>query len=260
MHVRIRLFAQLRELMGGDLEEELTGDCVTIAALHRHLADRHPALAPYLPVLAVAINEEYCTDHATQIRSGDEVALIQPISGGAPANEGMGDLVTPYLVTPYLVTPYLVTEHALDRDALRALVATPASGAVVLFEGVVRDHHQGHAVLRLEYEAYASMAARQLEAVGREVLAEFAAREVHRIAAHHRIGALEVGEVSLLVAVSAAHRGDGFAAALRAVDRVKETVPVWKKEYGPDGAVWQEGVTPRPATTDTTDTTDTPPA
>ena len=233
MRVRIRLFAQLSELMGGDLDEELESDRVTIAGLHRHLERTHPALAPFLPVLAVAINDEYCIDHETEIRCGDEVALIQPISGGAPVNE---------------VPPYLVTEHPLDRDALRELVATDASGAVVLFEGVVRDHHEGRAVVRLEYEAYASMATRQLEAVGRDVLAEFATREVHRIAAHHRIGALEVGEVSLLVAVSAAHRGAAFAAALRAVDRIKETVPVWKKEYGPDGATWQEGVTPRPAT------------
>ena len=233
MRVRIRLFAQLRELMGGDLDEEIEGDRVTIAGLRHHLEHTHPALAPFLPVLAVAINEEYCIDHAAEIRCGDEVALIQPISGGAPLNQAL---------------PYLVTEHPLDRDALRELVATDASGAVVLFEGVVRDHHEGHAVVRLEYEAYASMATRQLEAVGREMLAEFAAREVHRIAAHHRIGPLEVGEVSLLVAVSAAHRGDAFAAALRAVDRIKETVPVWKKEYGPDGATWQEGVTPRPVT------------
>ena len=91
------------------------------------------------------------------------------------------------------------------------------------------------------------MATRQLEAAGRELLAEFAGREVHDLAAHHRIGMLEVGEVSLLVAVSAAHRADAFEAALRAVDRIKETVPVWKREHGPDGAVWQEGVRPRPA-------------
>jgi molybdopterin synthase catalytic subunit len=231
LEVRIRLFAQLRELMGGDLLEEIEGDHVTVAELHAHLERAHPALGPFLPALAVAINEEYCLEMSAEIHPGDEVALIQPISGGAPVNE---------------VPPYLVTEHPLDRDALRELVRTDASGAVVLFEGVVRDHHEGRAVVRLEYEAYASMATRQLEAVCAELLAEFAAREVHRLAAHHRIGSLEVGDVSLLVAVSAAHRADAFAAALRAVDRIKETVPVWKREYGPDGSMWQEGVTPRP--------------
>ena len=114
----------------------------------------------------------------------------------------------------------------------------------MLFEGVVRDHHEGHTVLRLEYEAYPSMAEKQLEAVAAEVISEYAGREVYSIAAHHRIGTLEIGDISLLVAVSAAHRRDAFEAALRVVDRIKETVPVWKKEYGPNGATWQEGVMP----------------
>ena len=231
MQVRIRLFAQLRELMGGDLDEDVGADRITVAELHRHLERTHPALEPYLPTLAVAINQEYCLDAATEIGPGDEVALIQPISGGAdPAG------------TPR----YLITEEPLDRDALRDLVATDASGAVVLFEGVVRNHHEGRAVARLEYEAYAPMAERQMAAVGDEVLAEYVDREVHAIAAHHRVGMLEIGDVSLLVAVSAAHRGDAFEAALRAVDRIKETVPVWKREHGVDGSMWQEGVSPRP--------------
>ncbi|MCY3655699.1 MAG: molybdenum cofactor biosynthesis protein MoaE [Chloroflexi bacterium] len=231
MQVRIRLFAQLRELMGGDLREDVSGNRITVAELHRHLERTYPALEPYLPTLAVAINEEYCLDAATEIGPGDEVALIQPISGGAEAPPA---------------PRYLITAEPLDRDALRELVATDASGAVVLFEGVVRDHHEGRAVARLEYEAYAPMAERQMAAVGDEVLAEYADREVHQIAAHHRIGMLEIGDVSLLVAVSAAHRGDAFEAALRAVDRIKETVPVWKREHGVDGSMWQEGVSPRP--------------
>ena len=229
MDVRIRLFAQLRELMGCEvLLERFEADAVTAAGLRRRLEASRPRLRPHLETLALAINEEYCADPGAEIRAGDEVALIQPVSGGA---------------TP----PFLVTGAPLDREALGALVRTPASGAVVLFEGVVRNRHEGRAVARLEYEAYAPMAARQLEAAAREVLAEFADREVHRIAAHHRTGMLEVGETSLLVAVAAAHRGDAFAAALRAVDRIKETVPVWKREHGPDGAAWQEGAPPRPA-------------
>ena len=240
MRVRVRLFAQLRELMGGDLIEEFDGDRVTVAALRRSLEAAHPALGPHLPGLAVAINEEYCLDAEAAVADGDEVALIQPISGGAPPGAGAAAAVP----------RCLVTEAPLDRDALRALVATPASGAVVLFEGVVRDHHEGRAVVRLEYEAYASMAERQIEAACGEVLAEYAGREVHSIAAHHRVGALGVGDVSLVVAVSAAHRADAFAAALRAVDRIKETAPIWKREYGPGGASWQEGAAPRPAAAD----------
>ncbi|MYB41379.1 MAG: molybdopterin synthase [Chloroflexi bacterium] len=231
MHVRIRLFAQLRELMGSEfLDEEFAESAVTVADLQRRLEESRPALRPHLPSLALAINEEYCIDASTEIGERDEVALIQPISGGEGGT-----------------APFLVTHDPLDRDALREVVRTDASGAVVLFEGVVRNHHEGRAVARLEYEAYASMAERQLETAAREVLAEFADREVHRIAAHHRIGMLEIGEVSLIVAVSASHRGDAFEAALRAVDRIKETVPVWKREHGLDGSVWQEGVSPRPA-------------
>ena len=231
MRVRIRLFAQLRELMGSEfLDEEFAESAVTVADLQHRLEQSRPALRPHLPTLALAINEEYCIDAATEIGERDEVALIQPISGGEGGT-----------------APFLVTHDPLDRDALREVVRTDASGAVVLFEGVVRNHHEGRAVARLEYEAYASMAERQLEAASREVLAEFADREVHRIAAHHRIGMLEIGEVSLLVAVSASHRRDAFEAALRAVDRIKETVPVWKREHGLDGSVWQEGVSPRPA-------------
>jgi molybdopterin synthase catalytic subunit len=228
VRVTVKLFAGLREAAGvSDLEERFEGDSITVAEFTQRFADRRPVLKPQLETVAVAVNEEYARGESP-IRDGDVVALIPPIAGGAE--------------TPH----FLVTGNVLDRDALRELVLTPASGAVVLFEGVVRDHHEGHGVLRLEYEAYAPMAEKQLAAVAAEVLSEYAAREVHDIAAHHRTGMLEIGEVSLLVAVSGAHRQDAFEAALRTVDRIKETVPVWKKEYGPDGATWQEGIAPIP--------------
>jgi molybdopterin synthase catalytic subunit len=229
MRVTVKLFASLREAAGAsDLDEQFEGDSITVAEFTQRFADRQPKLKAQLETVAVAVNEEYARGESA-IHDGDVVALIPPIAGGAGA-------------TPH----FLVTPDVLDRDALRAAVFTPASGAVVLFEGVVRDHHEGHQVLRLEYEAYAPMAEKQLAAVAAEVLAEYAAREVHDIAAHHRTGMLEIGDVSLLVAVSGAHRQDAFEAALRTVDRIKETVPVWKKEYGPDGATWQEGIAPIP--------------
>ncbi|MGE0135618.1 MAG: molybdenum cofactor biosynthesis protein MoaE [Dehalococcoidia bacterium] len=229
MQVKVMLFAGLRELLGSELDERFEGDSVTVSEFRLRLGERYPQLGPHLECAAIAVNEEYVRDGDTAIRAGDVVALIPPVSGGAE--------------TPH----FLVTTDPLDREALRDLVLTDEAGAVVLFEGTVRNHHQGHTVLRLEYEAYPSMAEKQLAAVAREVLAEFAEREVYDLAAHHRTGMIEIGEASLLVAVSAAHRRDAFEAALRAVDRIKETVPVWKKEYGPEGAVWQEGVEPSPA-------------
>jgi len=233
MQVRVMLFAGLRELLGSELVEGFEGDQVSVSEFRSRLGERYPQLGPHLECAAIAVNEEYVRDGAAAIRAGDVVALIPPVSGGGPEE------------APH----FLVTAEPLDREALRELVRTDEAGAVVLFEGIVRNHHQGHAVLRLAYEAYPSMAEKQLAAVAREVLAEFAEREVYDLAAHHRTGLIEIGEASLLVAVSAAHRRDAFEAALRAVDRIKESVPVWKKEYGPEGAVWQEGVEPAPSAT-----------
>ncbi len=233
MQVTVKLFAGLRDIVGGDITEEFEADVIKVEDLRARLEQSQPKLQPYLSGVAIAVNEEYILEPDAELNDGDEVALIPPIAGGADAaNE-----------TPYC----LVTTEQLQPRALRDRVMTDASGAAVVFEGVVRNHHEGRDVERLEYEAYASMAERQLAAVREEVLAEYADREVHDLAAHHRIGSLEVGETSLLVAVSAAHRQDAFEAALRAVDRIKETVPVWKKEYGPDGSHWQEGVEPRPS-------------
>ncbi|MFA7249595.1 MAG: molybdenum cofactor biosynthesis protein MoaE [Dehalococcoidia bacterium] len=229
MHVTVRLFAGLRDLAGSEIVEEFADPTVSVSTLRDRLRDEYPALRPYLGRVAIAVNEEYAPDLTQPLHDGDTVALIPPISGGA--NE-----------TPR----YVVTHQVLNVRAIRDAVTTPASGAVVVFEGIVRNHHEGRDVLRLEYEAYESMAERQLQRVGEEILADYARREVHDIAIHHRLGPLAVGDASLVVAVSAAHRADAFEAALRAVDRVKETVPVWKKEWGPDGSHWQEGVLPRP--------------
>lgn len=229
MQITIRLFAVLRDAAGAEcLVERFEGDTVTVADVRSRLGER-AGLAAHMARVAVAVNEEYVTDQATVLREGDTVALIPPISGGSAPR-------------------FLVTSDVLDPAAIREVVMTPASGACVLFEGVVRDHHEGRAVERLEYEAYEPMALRQLEAVATEVAEEFRDREVHAFAIHHRVGPLVVGETSLVVAVSAAHRRDAFEAALRAVDRVKETVPVWKKEWGADGSHWQEGVVPTPRT------------
>lgn len=241
MQVTVRLFAVLRDAAGAEcVTESFEGDTVSVAEVRARLAGR-AGLGPHMARVAVAVNEEYVLDPATRVREGDTVALIPPISGGADdAAPDPAEGAAPR---------FLVTPDVLDTRAIRDAVMTPASGACVLFEGVVRDHHEGRAVERLEYEAYEAMALRQMEAVAAEVAEEYRGREVHDIAIHHRVGPLVVGETSLVVAVSAAHRRDAFEAALRAVDRVKETVPVWKKEWGPDGSHWQEGVLPVPGMT-----------
>ena len=237
MQVTVHLFAGLRDVVGGDIVEEFDADSVSVSALRERLEASHEKLKPYLTGVAIAVNEDYILSDDEMLKDGDTVALIPPISGGsgeAPTGAG-GELPL-----------FLVTDAPLEVQALRDAVMTPASGAAVVFEGVVRDHHEGHEVLRLEYEAYVPMAEKQLRTVADEVVAEFAEREIHGVAIHHRIGTLEIGETSLVVAVSAAHRQDAFDAASRAVGRVKETVPVWKKEHGSDGTQWQEGIKPKP--------------
>ena len=131
-----------------------------------------------------------------------------------------------------------LTSEPLNPEDLVRSVRSDASGAVVLFYGVVRNHNEGRAVEYLEYEAYPELAERQLTAVAEEIQHRFA---IDDIAIAHRIGRLEIGETSLLVAVASAHRADGFTACHAAVDRIKETVPIWKKEHWSGGGVWLDG-------------------
>jgi molybdopterin synthase catalytic subunit len=132
-----------------------------------------------------------------------------------------------------------ITREPLEEDELRRFVGTPASGAVVSFAGVVRDHHDGREVHRIEYAAVIPLAEAKLRDLAREVLEDVG---VHRVAAVHRLGTLGVGEASVLVAASAAHRDVAFRVARRLIDRIKEVLPVWKKEHFADGtAAWAKG-------------------
>lgn len=137
-----------------------------------------------------------------------------------------------------------VTTEPLDERELTAFVATPASGGVVLFSGVVRNEHEGREVTGIGYTAADELARAQLERVAAEALED---PDVHRVAAFHRTGELAVGEASVMVAASAAHREAAFRAARRLIDRIKEAVPVWKHEHFADGASeWAPGFTVAP--------------
>lgn len=131
-----------------------------------------------------------------------------------------------------------LTEHPLDPVPLVESVRTDGSGAVTLFYGVVRDHNEGRKVLYLEYDAYRELAERQMRLVADEIAAAY---DIDRIAVAHRFGRIEIGQTSLLVAVSSAHRADGFNACHAAVDRIKQSVPIWKKEFWAEGGVWLDG-------------------
>ncbi|MCH7698794.1 MAG: molybdenum cofactor biosynthesis protein MoaE [Chloroflexi bacterium] len=219
MKVNISLFAGLHDLVGKrNLTLELT-DGATVDQLRNELGQLYPVVVPYLATLVCAVDDEYVpVDHA--LKDGDEVALIPPVSGG---NDAL----------------FLVTSEPLDAQQLVEAVRMDESGAVTLFHGVARNHSDGRAVRALEYEAHASLAEKKLREVAGDVGRKF---DITGIGVHHRTGRLEIGETSLLVAVSAAHRREAFEACHYAVDRIKEVVPIWKKEIWEDGGGdWVEG-------------------
>jgi molybdopterin synthase catalytic subunit/molybdopterin converting factor small subunit len=210
MLVSVRLFAGLRERAGsGRIEVELP-DEGTVGDLLAALE-----LAPRSCVAAV--NREYA-DAATRIAPGDEVALVPPVSGGAAG-----------------VTVARVSSGPLDPTALLAAVRDPAAGAVVLFEGVTRE------VDALEYEAYVEMAEARLAAIAEE---EAVRHGLCAVAVEHRTGSVALGEPSVLVAVSAAHRGEAFAGARAVIDRVKAEAPIWKVEVSGADRQRVEGTLP----------------
>jgi molybdopterin synthase catalytic subunit len=148
-------------------------------------------------------------------------------------------MATPQVATP----PVAVTSEPLDADAVIALVGAPGDGAVVTFAGLVRDHNQGRRVRFLEYDAYEPLAVRALQRIVAEAAELWPSA---RVAAHHRIGRLEIGEASIVIAAASAHRADAFAACRYTIERVKQIVPIWKREHFDGGEVWLEGATADP--------------
>jgi len=203
--IRVRLFAGLRERAGWS-EREL--DAIA------RVADVWAALGlgDEPPGLLYAVNREYA-DPERELRDGDEVALIPPVSGGA----------------------FRVTEEPLSLDAVAAEVADERAGAVATFTGTVRRQSRGREVTRLEYEAYAEMAEEIMARLASELEARY---DLCAVAIHHRVGTLGIGEASVVVAVSAPHRQDALAACKDAIDTLKETVPLWKKEVYEGGEEW----------------------
>lgn len=218
--VRALLFARLRELAGtGEVELELGGS-PSVADAWSALRGQHPGL-PAEQGLRAARNQEFCA-WTEPLAEGDEVAFIPPVSGGTG---GAGVL-------------FELTAEVLDARRLEAAVAHPGAGAICTFTGMVRDHSRGESVTHLEYEAYGRMADRQMRAIADEI----AERWPHaRVAMAHRTGRLEIGEASVIVAVACPHRAEAIAACKWGIDRLKESVPIWKKEFARSGASWIEG-------------------
>jgi molybdopterin synthase catalytic subunit len=211
------MFAGLKELVGGqEIVVELP-DGARVGDLAEALGREYPRLKAVIPGLAFAVNEEY-RSHEHVLHDNDEIALIPPISGGTNIFE--------------------LTDEPIDPAPLVAHVSDQANGAVVVFLGTVRSEDRGRKVLSLEYEAYRSMAAKELRRVAEETRERWLEAKV---AMRHRIGRLQVGETALIIAVSAPHRNEAFEACRYVIDRIKQIVPIWKKETWEDGESWLEG-------------------
>lgn len=215
MQVTVRFFAAARErARRSTFTLELPAQA-RVRELCDELVKHLPELAVLMPQLRVAVDEEFVTLDAT-ISPDAEVALIPPVAGGSGAL-------------------YRVQDTPLSLAEVVEAVSGPTQGGVVTFSGVVRNHAHGKSVTRLEYEAYGSMAQKKLAQIGEEARAKWPGTA---IAVVHRVGALVPGDLAVVMAVSAPHRAEAFRACEYVIDRLKEDVPIWKKEFGEGGEVW----------------------
>lgn len=219
MRVRALFFGRMHDVTGFPEEELEVGEGQTVGDVWNKYRDRFPEMSGLNESFVVAVNQDIAR-RDQRLREGDEVAFLPPVSGGAM--ESFSEIVR---------EPIRSVELAQQLKA-------PQDGAQVMFEGIVRNHSRGRRTLYLEYEAYEPMAIRKMEEIRREVREKW---QVDRVAIVHRVGRLEIGETSVAIVVTSAHRRAAFEACQYAIDRLKQIVPIWKKEYFEDGAVWVEG-------------------
>jgi molybdopterin synthase catalytic subunit len=226
MQVRVLFFGVLKDLLSSSGATVTLPEGATVGQLTEQLRNgigTHGSGSAEHAVwgaLAVAVNREYANRSAV-LQEGDEIALLPPVSGGAE-------------IAPVVA---LIREK-IDRDALVAKLKQPSDGAIVVFDGIVRDNTRGRKTLYLDYEAYEEMALAQMQKLALEAAEKY---PIDRVGIVHRLGRLEIGESSIVIVVTSAHRAAGFDACRWLIDTLKRTVPIWKKEHFADGAVWTDG-------------------
>jgi molybdopterin converting factor subunit 1 len=222
MRLRVLFFGMLKDLVGQSSATLDLPEGATVGDLLAHFASQLPQLKDSLSSLAVAVNQQYAGTE-TELKSGDEVALLPPVSGGrGEPNPQHAKLI----------------REPIDTAQELANMKRGDDGAAVVFEGVVRNQTRGRKTLYLDYEAYEQMARQQMESLAEQALKQFQIRDVSLV---HRLGRLEIGEASVLIVVASAHRAAAFDACRWLIDTLKRTVPIWKKEHFEDGAVWADG-------------------
>jgi molybdopterin synthase catalytic subunit/molybdopterin converting factor small subunit len=231
VRVRVLFFGRLREIVGRESDLAEMNAEAKVEDLFARYSGRFPELADLRPSVAPSVNQEFASWQAV-LHADDEVGFLPPVSGGSGRPAVSAEEVCELL------------ERPIAREEWLGSVAGAADGAVVVFEGVARNHSRGRRVLRLEYEAYQPMARKKMRELAAELRKRF---DVSRVVMVHRLGRIEIGETSILIGVSSAHRQAAFDAGRYAIDAFKRTVPIWKKEILDDGSAWAEGERPEVA-------------
>jgi MoaE-MoaD fusion protein len=234
MRVRVLFFGVLKELTGKseDCIDLLEGASVRDVLAHYGSV---PRLNGVLNSIAVAVNQQYAGAD-TVLKPSDEVALLPPVSGGLSDSNAASGRDTRLANANHIYAS--IVRSPIDTEGTLTDLKRGEDGAAVVFEGVVRNQTRGRRTLYLDYEAYEEMALQELENLASQALQKFQIRDLAII---HRLGRLEIGETSVLIVVVSAHRGPAFDACRWIIDTLKRTVPIWKKEYFEDGAVWADG-------------------
>ena len=223
MRVRVLLFGQLKDIMGRGEDSLELEPGARLSAVTDHYAAQFPQFQRLAGAIACSVNQVYA-DASVVLSEGDEVGLLPPVSGGK--------------------TAIFKTEHCtlvrtpIVAAAIAESIKAGEDGAVAVFEGIVRNHSRGRRTMYLDYEAYESMAINEMQRLAHAALERFKVRDVRLV---HRLGRLEIGETSVLIVVASGHRAAAFEACRWLIDTLKKTVPIWKKEYFEDGAVWADG-------------------
>ena len=227
MRVQVLFFGVLKDMVGRGEDALELQDGATLADVLSHYEERVPKIREVLHTVALSVNQHYAGPGAV-LGDGDEVALLPPVSGGT----------SPESDAKIRTARAAIVRERIDSQAILEQIKRPEDGAAVLFDGVVRNNTRGRQTLYLDYEAYEEMALQQMEGLAAQAIEKFGVRDVAIV---HRLGRLEIGETSVLIVVASAHRGPAFEACRWVIDTLKRSVPIWKKEFFVDGAVWADG-------------------
>lgn len=229
MTIRVLFFGVLRDVTGVREDRIDIPEGSRLETVFAAYANRFPRLNEISASIVLALNQQFAPQSAA-VNDGDEVAFLPPVSGGSGFTQHIADPATGNF--------FALTRERIDAAAIAKQLLRGEDGAFVNFEGVTRNNTKGRATRYLDYECYEAMAIKVMAQIGGEIAGQFA---IGRIAMVHRLGRVEIGETSVAIVVTAPHRKPAFDAALEGINRLKKTVPIWKKEYFADGEVWVDG-------------------